>query len=163
MFTYTSLSGKIMFFSEETHADGELILRGRYQFTSAAASKGKPAQKDEVAFKCKGKPASEMKASGMHSTGVAEGYVDIKPETVTVKGQTLKEKRPTFVIRNWHNTSSDLFSPTVFDEVVIVDEDEAAIDEDMLAQSNTTSDIDEEFNGAYNPEQAPRPTVSFSF
>lgn len=150
-----------MFFSEETHADGELIVRGRYQFTSAPASKGKPAQKDEVPFKCKGRPALEIKASGMHSTGVAEGYVHVKPETITVKGQTFKEKRPTFVIRNWY-TSSDPFTPTVFDEV-IVDGDEAASDEEVLAQSDTSSDVDEEFNGAYNPEQAPRPAVSFSF
>lgn len=156
-----------MVFSEETHADGELILRGRYQFTSAPASKGKPAQKDEVPFRCKGRPALEIKASGMHSAGVAEGYVDIKPEAITVKGQTFKEKRPTFVIRNWY-TSSDLFTPTVFDEVIVFDEvavdgDEEALDKEVLAQSDTLSDIDEEFNGAYNPEQAPRPTVSFSF
>ncbi|OKH47653.1 hypothetical protein NIES2101_23320 [Calothrix sp. HK-06] len=167
MFTYTALSGKITFFSEETHQDGDLILRGKYQFTSVPASKGKPAQKDEVAFKCKGRPAEEIKASGMHSTGVAEGYVDIKIEIRTVKDVTFKDKVPTFVIRNWCASSSNLFSPTVFDEEIIVDEDSEIAEDNEASEiaqnSDTLVNEEEEFDGAYNPEQAPRPAVSFSF
>lgn len=154
-----------MFFSEEKHPDGEIILRGRYQFTSAEATANKPAQKAEVLFRCKGKPAEEIKQSGIHSTGVAEGYIDHKIVHKEVRNLTFTEKQACFVIRNWEPGSDIFTTPTVFNEVIELVDDDEEVSNQNSNHSNTSDNIDEdeEFNDAYNPEMAPRPAVTFSF
>lgn len=132
---YSFMSGTILSIEEKTAQDGQLICHGTFQFVSLEARGDKEEVRDELAYRCKGKPAMAIKESGMGGTGVAQGYTDL----ILVQMQGYKEKIPTFVIRAWK--SSSIISPSPFD---IAD---AEIEELEKA----------------DPENAPRPKSTFAF
>lgn len=131
----TFLSGTIISIEEKVSEDGQPIVHGRYQFITSEAREGKEEIRDELEFRCKGAPAIAIRESGVGGTGVAQGYLDMK----LVQMEGYKEKIPTLVVRAWDSTS--IMTPNPFDEA-----------DAQLAQ------IEEA-----NPEEAPRPALTYAF
>ena len=129
------MSGTILSIEEKTSEDEELICHGIFQFVSLEAKGDKEEVRDELAFRCKGKPAMAIKESGIGGTGIAQGFTDLK----LIQMEGYKEKIPTFVIRVWN--TSNIMSASPFD----------------VADAEI-----EELEGA-DPEDAPRPKSTFAF
>lgn len=137
------MSVKVMSIESGLSADGELVCKGRLQFSHIKRELGEPKEiKDELPFRCKGEPAMGIKMSNIGGSGVAQGYIDSK----IVQKDGFKDKEVCFVIRNW--MPFGVIEPNPFD----------VADSELAARETETEPV-----AAANPEDAPRPANKFAF
>jgi hypothetical protein len=141
----TIMSVKLMSIEESLSSDGELICKGRLQFSHIKRELGEAKEiKDELPFRCKGEPAMGIKGSGIGGSGVAQGFIDSK----IVQKEGFKDKEVCFVIRNWMPIG--IIEPNPFD---VADAELAARDETETTAAVTVA----------SPEDAPRPAAVNKF